>query len=236
MPVLLLAQGDNQAKDLLRRSIETRYGFAPPAIDNLEIDFKGRARAKMGPITTWVPVEITAHFRFPNAARWDFAVNPAGLTLQRGVEAFDGNTYRHIRSSSAARISDNADLIYSLQQRLWAMAAVLLTPLGEHFVHLKYVSDTEYEATNTLLNNTVNLYLRPDYSLEKVCVSCLNPDTNRQQQFILHLSETQQPVDDIMMPTKISAFWDRDAYFEAEPIRVSNSMVIADEVFTLAGR
>ncbi|MBZ0290993.1 MAG: hypothetical protein K8L99_00350 [Anaerolineae bacterium] len=235
MPVLLLARGDTQAKDLLRRSIEARYGVVPPAIENLEIDFKGRARAKVGPITTWVPVEITAHFRFPNAARWDFAVNPAGLTLQRGIEAFDGNTYRYMRSSSTALISENADLIYSLQQRLWAMAAVLLTPLGEHFVSLKYLSETNLEATNTLLNTTVNLRLRPDSSLEEACVQCLNPDNNRQQQFTMHLSQTQQPVDDIMMPTKISSFWDKDAYFEAEPTHVTNSTMIADEVFTLAG-
>ena len=42
MPVLLLAQGDPQAKDLLRKAIHARYGLRPPALDSLHINFKGR--------------------------------------------------------------------------------------------------------------------------------------------------------------------------------------------------
>ena len=55
MPVLLLAQGDAEARDLLRKAIEARYGPRPPALDSLKIDFNGRTRIKVGPVMTWVP-------------------------------------------------------------------------------------------------------------------------------------------------------------------------------------
>jgi hypothetical protein len=233
VPVLLLARGDAQAKDLLRRAIEARYGFSPPAIDSLEIDFTGRVRTKVGPITTWVPVGIMARFRFPTAMRWDFSVRPVGVTVQRGIEAFDGATFRHVRGGSAPSIIDNIALISSLQRRLWAMAAVLLTPLGEHFVELKAVNGSGLEATNTLIKDCVTLHLRADSTLERVDVKCVNPDSDKEQLFSLRLSESQAPVNDMMLPRKISAFWDDAPYFEVEPKRIENNPTFSDGIFSL---
>ncbi len=233
MTVLLLARGDPQAKDLLRRAIEARYGFSPPAIDHLQIDLTGRARIKIGPINTWVPVDITAHFRFPTASRWDFAVKPVGLTIQRGIEAFDGSTYRYLRGNGSPSVSEEEDMVNSLQRRLWAMAAVLLTPLGEHFVQLHWRDNHSFNAHNTMIDDGVYLHLREDNTLERVEVPCLNPDNQQQQLFSLRLSEDQTPVNDIMLPRKISALWDDAPYFEVVPVRVENSMAIPDEVFML---
>ena len=81
MPVLLLAQGDTTSKDMLRHAIEARYGLRPPVLESLQIDFKGRVRAKLGPINTWVPVEATAYFNFPTSMRWDFSVKAAGVQI-----------------------------------------------------------------------------------------------------------------------------------------------------------
>lgn len=233
MPVLLLARGDSNAKDMLRRAIEARYGFSPPAIDSIEIDFRGRVRARVGPITTWVPVDIMAFFRFPTAMRWDFNVRPVGVSVQRGIESFDGSVYRQMRGAGAPAIIDNQAMINSLQRRLWAIAAVLLTPLGEHFVQLHVSGDQSLQATNTLINDAVTLHLRPDCTLDSVAVSCFNADAEREQVFSLRISETQMPVNDMMLPSKISAFWDDAPYFEVEPTRVENNLSIADEVFSL---
>ena len=188
MPVLLLAQGDPPAKDLLRRAIEARYGFSPPAIDNIRLCLKGKVRARVGPITTQVPVDMMAQFRFPSAMRWDFNVKTVGVSLQRGIEAFDGTTYRRLRSSGYTGSLIEPMVIDSLHRRLWAMAALLLTPLGEHFVRLKAAGEMRLEATNTLIDDTVQLLLRPDHTLDRVQVQCLNPDSGREQRFTLRLS------------------------------------------------
>lgn len=233
MPVLLLAQGDQEARNLLRQAIEARYGVSPPAIDNLKMTLSGRARTKVGPMTTWVPVHSITRFRFPTAIRWDFNVRPIGVSLQRGIEAFDGTTYRQLRGRSAAEIIDDDDQVASLQQRLWAIAAVLLTPLGEHYVKLEADGDQGFKATNAQLHHTVNVHLRPDSTVDQVYVNCLNPSTNTHQTFRLQLSTEQAPVNEIMLPTVIQAYWDDQPYFEVKPTEIENLPAIDDAVFTL---
>ncbi len=234
MPVLLLAQGDAEAKDLLRKAIEARYGLRPPALESLQIDFKGRVRAKVGPITAWVPVEATAYFQFPTSMRWDFTVKPVGVMVQRGVDAFDGATYRRTRGGSTPQVIADNQQINSVQGRLWAIAALFLTPLGEHFVKLTATGTNTLDATNTKINDTVSLHLRPDNTLDYVQVACLNPDTEKQQTFLLRTSTDQAAVNEFMLPCKISAFWDDVSYFEVEPIRVENNPQIGETMFTRA--
>lgn len=234
MPVLLLAQGDAEAKDLLRKAIEARYGLRPPALESLQIEFKGRVRAKVGPVTTWVPVEATAYFRFPTSMRWDFNVKPVGVSVQRGVDAFDGTTYRRLRGNSPPEVITEDQQISSMQRRLWAIAALFLTPLGEQFVKLAATGPNSLDATNTKINDAVSLYLRPEHTLDRVQVVCLNPDTDKQQTFSLRPSTDQTAVNEFVLPRMISAFWDDAPYFEVEPVRVDSNPQFADSLFTLA--
>jgi hypothetical protein len=234
VPVLLLAQGDAGAKDLLRKAIEARYGIRPPVIESLRINFKGRVRTKLGPITTWVPVDATANFQFPTSMRWDFTVRPIGVPLQRGSEAFDGTTYRRTRGGGAPAVITDTQHINSMQRRLWAIAALFLTPLGEGFVKLTAKGTNSLDATNTQIDDTVSLFLRADNTLDYVQVACLNPDNEQEQMFTLRLSSDQSPVNELMLPCKISTFWDDAPYFEVEPILVESNPQIPETVFSLS--
>ncbi len=233
MPILLLAQGDPTAKDMLRRSIKARYALSPPAIGNVKMGFTGRVQAKVGPMMTWVPVKIATHFRFPTAIRWDFSVRPLGVPVQHGIESYDGITYRRLHSKKISEITQDIALINSLQSRLWAMAAVLLSPLSEHFVELKVNDNHSFDATNTLTNDTATMYLRSNHTLKQVAVHCLNPENGQEQWFNLYLSEEQNPVDDIMLPRQIHAFWDDTPYYQVEPVAIENTATIEDSVFSL---
>jgi hypothetical protein len=233
VPVLLLAQGDTASKDLLRRAIEARYGLRPPALESLQIDFKGRARAKLGPIATWVPVEATAYFCFPNIMRWDFTIKAVGVQLGSGIEAFDGTTYRSARGGKTPTVISNPDLISSMQQRLWAIAAVFLTPLGEHFVKLSSPGENTLQVTNTQLDASIYLHLRPDYTLDYVKIDCINPDNNKLQNFKMCFSDEQCLVNELMLPSKIMSYWDGDYYFEVEPQRAETNHSIDNAIFTL---
>jgi len=232
MSVLLLAQGDPEAKTLLRQAIEARYGLQPPVIESLQIGFKGRARAKVGPVTSWVPVEAAAHFRFPLAMRWDFSVRPLGVPVAKGAEAFDGSAYRTLRGGRPDVIADS-EQVSSVRRRLWAVAALLLTPIGERFVKLTSLAENSFSATNTQLNDAVHLVFRPDRTLDRVEVECLNPDNARLQKFSLRLSNEQAPLNGLMLPRMISAFWDDEPYYQVEPTRAESNPQIADAVFTL---
>jgi hypothetical protein len=233
MPVLLLAQGDAKARDLLKKAISARYGFNPPAIESLRIDFKGRARAKVGPITAWVPVDVTASFRFPTHMRWDFTVKPIGVPVQRGVEAFDGEQYRRVRGSSSPMLMNDENAISSMRRRLWSVAALLLTPMGEHFVRLTSNEDGSLNVAHTQLHDSVNMVLRPDNTLERLEVQCVNPDNDRTQMFMMKVSETQAPIGGLMLPTKIHTFWDGEPFFEVEPSAVDTNPHFGSGLFTL---
>jgi hypothetical protein len=209
MPVLLLAYGDPKAKDLLRRAIEARYGARPPVLESLKLDFKGRARAKVGPVTAWVPVEASAYFQFPNAMRWDFVVKPMGLPVQRGVEGFHENTYRVLQGKTAQTVTDAAKIAY-LRRRLWAIAGLLLTPLAESYVKLSPNDNggRSFNVTNTQIDDTVSVYLRTNDTVESVQATCLNPNTSREQRLIFQLSEEQIELNELILPKKIAVSWD----------------------------
>lgn len=233
MPVLLLAKGDPPARDLLKKAIEARYALRPPVLESLRIDFRGRSRAKIGPISSWVPVEASAQFLFPRAMRWDFKVKAAGVQLGSGSEAFDGTTSRTTRGKKSPTIISDAAAVESLHRRLWAIAAVFLTPLGDHFVKLQAVGDSLLDATNTQTNSTVRLSIRPNKTLESVEVTCINPDSEREERYTLRLSEEQAAVNDLILPTQISAFWDDNPSFEIEPVLAQENPTITEDVFTL---
>lgn len=233
LPVLLMAQGEPGAKDLLRKAIQARYGLRPPVLESLDIQFKGRARTKIGPISTWVPVEARGRFAFPDAMRWDFTVTAVGMQIGSGVEAFDGQTYRMSRGQKDNWGMTDEHAVRSIQLRLWAIAAVLLTPLGEHFIRLESNDDYTLYAHNTRFNGTVSLAMRPDQSLSQVDVTCLNPDTRHDQVFTLQLSEELQAFDDLILPARISAFWDSEPYFEIEPIQAEANPSISPDVFIM---
>lgn len=233
MPVLLLARGDTQSRDLLKRAIEARYGLRPPVIETMELSFKGRARVKLGPMTTWVALETETWFRLPEAMRWDFVVKPVGVPIQRGIESYDGDTFRRVRGGKMTHLDDKP-LIESAQRRLWAIAALLLTPLGDSFVQLERADDYTITATNTNLGAAVQVHLQDDYRLREVSVPCLNPDTNQQSVFRLVTEGETVSFDELLFPQRIKAFWEDTPWFEAEPTIARHNTDIDEATFTLS--
>lgn len=230
MPVLLLAQGDPEAKDLLRRAIDARYGKRPPAIEALRVDFKGRARLTAD---TWTPLDVTARFAFPEHLRWDFVVKLIDRDVIRGIEAYDGHVFRAMRNNKAPRSIDQTKHLKSIRARLWTMAAILLTPMSDFTVKVTKCGEYCFDAENTQLNDTVRIYLREDYSVEKAQTRCWNPDTQREQLHTIFLSTEQKIVNDMVMPKMFGAFWDRNVAYEMTPIRVQRPHKIDTDIFTL---
>lgn len=233
MPVLLLAQGDQASKDLLRKAIEARYGTRPPALDSLRIDFNGRTRVKVGPVAAWVPLDMTAYFKFPTAMRWEFIAKPLKLPVQHGVEAYDGETYRTVRGGKAPTAITEPEQVSSMRRRLWAVASVLLTPLSDFTVKVEATGSHSLRATNTKLNDYAEIFLREDYTLDYVQVECLNPDTEKVENYIVRAADTLVTVDDLLLPAKLSTFWNDKPGFEVEPAKVESNPNIPASVFKI---
>jgi len=233
VPVLLLCYGEPTAKDLLRRTIEARYGASPPVFDSLRIEFKGKARVKVGPIMAWVPLNVTARFSFPLQMRWDFVAKPLKLPVQRGIEALDNDCYRSMRRGKAPQLIEDAALVVSARRRLWAIASTLLTPISDMHIKLSTLGEHSFEALNTQLDDAAQLYLREDYTLDYVQVRCHNPDTGSVQDFKLQMSTEQTLIGELMLPGKISVSWDGEPSFEIEPIEVEMNPKLPDLLFQL---
>ena len=233
MPVLLLARGDQESKALLRRAIEARYGLGPPALETLKLQLKGRVRTKVGPITTWIPLEITAYFKFAFAVRWDYNAHPVGIPLSSGAEAFDGETYRKRHSHDSISLLNTADEIASIRARLWAMSALLLTPLGEHFVELKAVGDRCLDATHRDMGLIARLQLKPDDMLDFVETRCLNPTTGSMQTFSVYALNGQQMVGDLILPRRMGIAWDKQPEVEFTATAAQTNPAMDESVFKL---
>lgn len=233
MPVLLLCQGDNTAKDRLRAAIEARYGGSPPAIASLKITFDGRARVALGPVKAWVTSEVTAQFVFPSLLRWDFVVKPLNLPVQRGIEAYDGATFRRMQGTRTLDADTGTDIISAAQSRLWAIAALLLTPLSDFMIELTDCGADCICAYHKELRDSVEIHLRDDATVKAIAVESFNPDAGELQTLTLRPSADQAPVNGVMLPTCIEAYWDDEPYYELKPTTLVMNPPLPQALFSL---
>lgn len=232
MPVLLMARGDQEARDLLKKAIQARYGLRPIAIDTLLLSFSGQVQMRIGPINTWVPLEANAAFDFPDAMRWDTVAKPmGGIAVQRWVECYDGQRLYMSRGRDKAQTSDSTMLVESAQRRLWAMAALMLMPLGEHFVTLKQDGERSLIATNTELGASAKICFDERYWIQSVSVDCYNGETNSVQTFTLQIDNELVSFEDVLLPKTIQAYWDDQLWYEVVTTAARVNLVLPPDTF-----
>lgn len=234
MPVLLLARGDKEGRDLLRKALEARYGLGAPAIDTLKIQFEGRIRTRLGPITTWVPLETTTYFAFPGRGRWDFSLRAAGVPLRSGANAFDGTAYRKRQRHNDVEIVTDPELVRAARLWLYTASGILLTPLAEQFIELRGTGARSFEAINLETRDSILVTLREDYTVNTVSTTCPNPEQdNREQLFTFQTTDSQVVVNDLMLPAKITTMWDNMEENEVKPMAVELNPPLSNTLFTL---
>ncbi len=233
MPILLLAKGDADARDLLKNAIRARYGLRPPAIESLRIDFTGRTRVKLGPLKTWVPVEATAQFSLPSSMRWDFTARPAGVAVRRGVESYDGVVMRTVRGTGPAKAIEDTAVVETAKKRLWAIAALMLTPLGDEYVELQIMDDFTFRATHTKLDVAVVVKLRENALIDTVSVEAFNADRGVDEVLSLAPSPEMTSMDGLLIPTQVVSMWNDEPWLEVSPAEMKQNPEIPISVFML---
>lgn len=236
MPVLLLARGDQESKALLRRAIEARYGLGPPVLETLKLQLKGRVRTRVGPVTTWMPLDVTAHFKFGFSARWDYTARPVGVAVSSGTEAFDGSTWYQRRGHDPVTVIQDAAQVNAMRARLWAINALMLTPLGDHFVELRATGERRFEATHREMGLTVRLQLKEDDTLEFAETESLNPATGAAQTYAIRISDGHSIVSGLILPRKIGFAWDNQVTVEVTPTSAETNLALDDTLFHLEAR
>lgn len=229
MAVLLLAQGDAEAKSKLRKAIESRYGLRPIALDTLALTLKGRTRAKVGPVQTWVPLEAKAFLHFPGMMRWESTLKPLGLPAQSSLELFHNSTYYSKRGGKTQRY--NTSEIQLPRQRLWALAAALLTPLSDMAVQVINQPGLSFVAHHTENQDMVRVNLRADYTVESVETTSINPDSGMKQKYRIMLSPQIIEVGDLLVPARIQIYWDDAHTYDVEPTSAQSNLELSESLF-----
>lgn len=234
MPVLLLAQGDLAAKDILKGAIQARYGTRPPMLETMRIDFRGRASMKIGEARQFMPIDVTALFRFPNAMRWDLVVRPPGGVARRLIESTDGHSFYLSPDGKAPRLVTNAQQQHSMVRRMWAFAAMMLSPMSEMYVRLTEIDQTHFKATHLRFSDSVYVKVDGLSRLAQVHTHCLNPHAMRQQAYTLSFAKQQALVDGLNLPTKLRVSWDKRPFMELRPYAVEQDIHIPDSIFRVS--
>lgn len=230
MAILLLAHGDAEAKMKLRKAIESRYGLRPIALDTLALTLKGRTRTKVGPVQTWVPFEAKTFLRFPGMMRWESTLKPLGLPAQSTLELFHHSAYYSKRGGKTQRYHADGD-IWLMRQRLWALAAGLLTPLSDMAVKLIDQPGLCFLAQNTSNQDSVRVCLRPDYTVESVETRSLNPENGLKQNYRIMMSQSIIEVGDLFVPAQMQIHWDDAHTMDIEPTSVQSNLELSESLF-----
>lgn len=234
MPVLLLAQGDLPAKNLLKSAIKARYGMKPPILDSVRLDFRGRASVKVGRARRFVPVDATALFRFPNAMRLDFVLRPPGRMAQRIIESTDGAHFYYTPDGKSPRMVTDSQHQHSMVRRMWMLANLMLVPMSDMHVRLTETGPRSFKATHIRYNDSVQVNLDGIHRMDHMQVHCLNPRLMRQQAYTIALTKQQLDVDGLRLPSKMRVYWGKTPAMELAPYTVEQDITIPDSIFRVA--
>jgi hypothetical protein len=226
MPVLLLSRGDSQGKDLLRRAIEARYGFAPPALETLKLHMKGRVLSRIGGFQTWLSLEADVYFRLPLAQRREYRLRFAGIPVRSGSDSFDSMVYRQ-----NDQVITNPQAVATIQAQTWALSALLLMPLTESHVEILTVDERTIEATHTETDDHAVLHLNDAYMVERVTTKCFNLQTGQEALFVLGASKQQTTLSNLILPAKVTLSWAHTPFMEVQPISAVPNAPLADSLF-----
>jgi hypothetical protein len=225
MPVLLLAQGDPEAKNKLRKAIDTRYGPRPVMVDSLAMAFKGRVKTRVGPVSAWSPFEAQTFHRFPQSLRLDWTTRAMGVKSSNTVETFDGEQYRQSRGG-ALELVDSPERLRLLRMRMWAMANAMLTPLSDSHITLENAGELGFAARHSNVSERCTIVLRPNATVESVEMVTVSVRTAARQALRIDFSPELTQFDDCLYPAKFRAFWNDDLLYEAVMtcLRINNEI------------
>lgn len=225
MPVLLLAQGDPEAKNKLRKAIDLRYGPRPLMVDSLALAYKGRVKTRVGPVSTWAAFEAQSIHRFPQFLRLDWTTRSMGVKSTTTCETFDGEHYRASKGGVLETV-DSAERLRLLRMRIWSLACGMLTPLSDSQITLDNFGDYGFSARHSQINERCTVMLRPDYTVESIELVAVNPRTAARQALRIEYSPQLAQFTDCLYPAKFKAFWNDDPLYEAvlERLRVNGEI------------
>ncbi len=135
IPTRRLSKLPAKTPPIIRRALMAVYGEKIPIPETIQIDSRGRSRARIGPIPAWLTLSVSAVYDFPDRkagefadrGRWDSSIGLLGMTMGRVEQTYDGEVgYQRV---GKIELRSDEKMTESLRRRLWADSISLLFPL-----------------------------------------------------------------------------------------------------------
>lgn len=229
MTILLLCEGDEKARGLLRKAISAHYGNHPSAFDSVHLSLSGKVLQSVGPFKLWLSLNLETRFQFPLQFRQDFQLNFFGIPLRKQSEAFDAHSYYlKNRNDSATTVTD-ALFINSVKQRLWAYSATMLIPLNDTFVELQYIDEHCFIAQNTETGISAKVCLYDNHQLKQV----ISISPSNIHIFEINMSQSVQTIEGVMVFEQLLVGWNNQSQYNLSVVGFDTSEEFTEEVFQL---
>lgn len=170
MSILLLSQGDEAAKNLLRNVIAAHYGERPTAFESVHMKTKGYVFQSIGKFNIKLSIDVDIRFQIPTQMRIDFQIRFLNISLYKRSTSFDGKTYYEKSQNQPIKKTTTSDTLATTQQQLWSYATMLLMPLNETHVELHYDNEVCLQAYNTQTGLSSTMHLYDDSQLQQIIV------------------------------------------------------------------
>lgn len=234
MAFLMLAQGDPIGKDLLKKLVDARFGSSPPGMDTLRVTFKGRSRARIGPLPLWARVNAVATYEFPRKMKWEFKVRVLGLLRSSYTTSFDGEAVYEVDRLKVKKLTDEMN-VRSAWQRAWSETVFFISPLiADHEVRVESVGSRGFRVLAPGSPDiAAHVRLNDDNRIGDIEIERVDPaDGQSKVQRIRPLGELKH-IDGLNLPETIQRFWDNEMFMELSPVKVELNPQLEASEFTL---
>ncbi len=228
MSTLLLTQGDPAALNLLRRAIAARYFISPPALESLRVDYRGRGHVKLGHMHSWVPLEAVLFFHFPDSMRWNYTIKPLGVTLRRGSGSFVKGTFYSEQQPAPVT---HSTMLEHLRLSIWAMGALMLTPLSQPTIYLESRTDHSFIIHNTENEDQFEVLLYDDYLVRAIRFSSPMLSEETRQPISICPSREQTVLDGLTVPRRVEVLRGSTLLYEADVANVAANPMLSTSFF-----
>lgn len=230
MAILLLCRGDEEAKNLLRQSINAHYGSYPVAYESVRMIATGRVKQSIASLNVWLSLDLDTKFLFPDQFRQDYKVKLWQIPLLNKSEAFDGIQHYQQNRNKPADITTHPDPYLQLvTMRLCAFSSMLLLPLSEVHIELSWLSECSILVTNTATKTTTKLSFYDNFQLKQIVTTI----EGNQSEFRMDLSKDVVETDSVKTFKAIKIYWNDEFRYELYPSDIRFTDQLAGETFVL---
>lgn len=205
MAILTLAKGDPAALKLLKEAVAARYGLRPLLVESLRLTLSAKRPGFLG-----LPAQTHVHLALVGSThwRWQERTRLLGIPIASSLESFDGGAC-YTGKIGAITSSTEAQDLSSYQRLLWAVLALLITPLTEEGVIVKAGGERTFAATlENAPHDVATITLNADYTLNKVQVQRHRPGDAAPVNYVVTPGRELQTLSGLILPVTVEMGWE----------------------------